>query len=606
MLSGNNKIVQKINPNLLEKLKARSSKYVKKTEAKNGSPTLCVTYNEKEQFLHSSYNPEREAEAIAENFSFKEGTPLIFVGAGLGYHIPLILKKVNPRYFYILEIHPDILKETLSTIDLRDSEYKSLSNIFISQSEDEVKQSIRTILEESPVPPNVVVLPSYERTYPNSIDCIYQEYQEQITKMHDQVASDFSFQRLWGLNSLRNFSYILNTPNVFRDMDPKYFEGKPAIIVGAGPSLTYEIENLQKIQEEQSAYIFAVGSAINALIEYGIRPHAVIAYDPKKESKRVFEKMNKLNIKNIPLMFGSTIGTEALRTYPGEKIHFVMSQDHLSPYLTGSESKQLNIINDGPTVTVIALQLLSHLRCDPIILVGQNLAFEKNRRYAQGIQYQKGTSGGSVAPTKEFRVESVYGEELSSSKEFVLSKESIEAFLSNRPELNVINCTKGGAKILHTKYANLDSLLGFFTLNTVPAELLWVDDNSYERKEVISRASSILCQFGMFVSKLEEIAGLLKDISICNLHNATKINKLFSKLDNTIHEIRALEYFKTLIEPMTRSYFEKAAKEIQYIRKNGKTHAKTSEIVLIFNNLITIWNQIHDELSEPIKTLNNI
>lgn len=606
MLNGNKHLIRKLNEELLGKLEYfPDENNVFKINAKNGTPTLVVTHNAKEQFLHSSYNPEREAQTITANVDISEETPLLFVGIGLGYHLPLILEKVNPKLFYIVEILPSILKETLNSIDFNQPLYKNLSSLFLSSTEAEVRDTIRDILQKSPVPPKLVVLPSYQRIFQNEIDFIYQIYQEQITRVHDQLVSDFSFQVLWGINSLNNLPVILDTPNVFRDVDKKQFKGKPAIIVGAGPSLTYEIDHLKKIQEEQSAYIFAVGSAINALIEYDIRPHAVIAYDPKKESTRVFEKIKQLDIKNIPLLFGSTIGSDALRDYPGEKIHFMINQDFLNPFLLWNKDfNNLKIINDGPTVTVIALQLLCELECNPLILVGQDLSFHKNRRYAKGIEYKKGSSGESVVPSKTFYVQSVNGEELTTSKEFMLAKNSIEEFLFNHSYLNVINCTKNGAEIKYSTYASLESILTNFKKNTVNGEIKRNDKNSYYRDDVRRRAGKLLLQSEEFPQRLESIISILKEIECYKQQK--NIDKIFSKLNANIHEIRRSEYYQTLIGPMTRSYYDTSVKEIQFIRNNKNTKEKASDIVNIFDKLINNWSLAHKELSEPLDKMKQV
>lgn len=600
MLQGNKHVIRNLNHELLGKLENPSNiNNVIRVVAKNESPTLIVTQNGEEKFLHSSYNPEREARTIAESINVGEGTPLVFVGVGLGYHLPLILEKVKPRFFFIVEILPSILTETLNTIDLNQFIYKNLSSLFLASTESEMKDTIINILQKSPTPPQLVILPSYQRIFQNEIEFIYRVYQEKITHVYDQLASDYSFQALWGINSLNNLPIILDTPNLFRDVDQKQFKGKPAIIVGAGPSLTYEIDNLKKIQEEQSAYIFAVGSAINALIEYDIRPHAVIAYDPKKESTRVFEKINQVNIRDIPLIFGSTIGSDALTIYPGEKIHFILNQDFLMPYvLFEGDFDYLKIINDGPTVTVIALQLLGELECDPIILVGQNLSFDKNRRYAKGIQYKKGSSAESVVPTKTFYVQSVNGENLTSSKEFILAKNGIEEFLSNHSYLNVINCTKGGAAIQYSTYAPLESILKDFIKGGIHKEIKWNKQNNYDRGEVIRKMSELSLQSEKFPKKLELVIEILKEIeSYKQKKNAFMINNFFSKLDACIHGVRELDYYKIFIEPMTRSYYDLAVKEIQFIKNNKNINEKASDIVNTFNKLIISWLQVHKELS---------
>src|SRR5690606_9070724 len=126
------------------------------------------------------------------------------------------------------------------------------------------------------------------------------------------IATDVSFQKRWTINSIKNFPIVLKTPNVLQDFDKNVFKDKPAIIVAAGPSLNEEFANLKYIKDNGLAYIFSVGSDINALIEHGIYPDAACTYDPKERNQHVIKIIKDRNIKEIPLILGSSVGYETL------------------------------------------------------------------------------------------------------------------------------------------------------------------------------------------------------------------------------------------------------------------------------------------------------
>ena len=140
------------------------------------------------------------------------------------------------------------------------------------------------------------------------------------------IRTDYAFQERWILNSMKNFKEVLSTPNILLEKKGQ-FKDKPAILVAAGPSLNEEIENIRYIKDNGLAYIFSVGSAINTLIYHDIYPDAACTYDPTVNNQKVFEKTKERGIKEIPMIFGSSVGYETLVDYPGNKYHMITSQD---------------------------------------------------------------------------------------------------------------------------------------------------------------------------------------------------------------------------------------------------------------------------------------
>ena len=115
-------------------------------ETRNGDKTLVITRDDKKVYLHSKYNPLKEAETIIESFDdIDEDTNIIFYGTGLGYHVQLILEKYKDIKYYIYEPIPELLYAFLSNVNLktlRANRLMGISTSFSGNSIDKFGKSV--------------------------------------------------------------------------------------------------------------------------------------------------------------------------------------------------------------------------------------------------------------------------------------------------------------------------------------------------------------------------------------------------------------------------------------------------------------------------------
>jgi len=119
MLIDNQNILKEVYPYFWSKIKelegCLDESLVQTEDSKQGNATLYITRDGKKQYLHSKYNPIREAEVIVDSYdNIDEGTTVIFYGTGLGYHIDYFLKKYPNVDYYIFEPIPEIIYKYLS------------------------------------------------------------------------------------------------------------------------------------------------------------------------------------------------------------------------------------------------------------------------------------------------------------------------------------------------------------------------------------------------------------------------------------------------------------------------------------------------------------
>lgn len=581
-------------------------------EAKNGSPTLQITTDGQVQYLHSKYDPIQEAKRLVSQYTEVEKYKhVFFYGIGLGYHIDAFLE-VFPHVTYTLyEPKPTIFQYFLKTKLLTDLPKHTLKNLFLESSTADSLQFFHQFANTINENILFVALPSYERIFQTQFKEFTVKFKEIINNKRVQFRTNVAFEKRWTINSMINFPEVIETSNVLTDMDTQNFANKPVLLVAAGPSLAEEIENLRYIKENKLAYIFSVGSAINTLIEYGIYPHAACTYDPSELNQVVFKKLKEQKIDSIPLFFGSSVGYETLENYLGPKLHILSNQDTVSSYyLNHVEGIELERINDAPSIAVFMLQLLYKLDCNPIILVGQNLAYKNNFRYSKGIEYEHVTSSISEQELEAtIKVESVDGLEILTSPSYNRMRQQLEMYINNFKHVEVINTTTGGANITGTTYIPLTELMKSRLKEPCVDESYYKNCRSnYDIEYIRQQQMTMDSQLKSLEVTIEQLGKLLQDMEKqIERKSEEQLVKLFNRFDKEFKKLVRNKFYAVFLQPMLRVQYELANREMQTVRFEQDIIFKAETIVKVFSNYIGVCRRdlevilpIYDKLRSQI------
>ena len=369
-----------------------------------------------------------------------------------------------------------------------------------------------------------------------------------------------AFQKRWIINSMINFKEVLNTPNILQEKQGG-FQGIPALLVAAGPSLDDEIENIRHIKENGLAYIFSVGSSINTLLHNGIKPDAACTYDPTKENSIVFEKVVAEGIDDIPLIFGSSVGFETLQYYPGSKLHMITSQDTIASFFLKLRSgEQLYTVTDAPSIAIVTLQLLYQLGFSPIILVGQNLAYRGESNYASGIDYRRGMDDKE----KSLVTKDVNGNDIFTNEMFNRMRISMEFAISTMSGIKVINATKGGAHIEGTQFMSLEQVIQSELKKVVVSPTMFSSlTTDYDINYLLEQFRVMTSEFDRLPLLFGEVRRILQEIqSLIRNQNYPQIETMYRKLDIAFSKIKDNEFYQWVILPMNRVEKELLTNEI--------------------------------------------
>lgn len=561
------------------------SKNVVTEESRRGEITLKVAVGDKMQYVHSKYDPEKDAERLVDKFDGNTDQHVLFIGIGLGYHIQTFIERNPDAKYSIYEPNEEVMFTYLSTSKLP---LENLEQVFVGTNAQYLNIEIEKLLVTSKGKIQLFTLPIYEKIYGKEIAVIQKKIVEALKDKKSALAVNVSFQKRWTINAIKNFPSVLKTPNILHDVDKEVFKGKPAIIVAAGPSLDEEFENLRYIKENGLAYIFSVGSAINALIEHGIYPDAACTYDPQDINYRVIQIIKDKELTDIPLVFGSSVGFETLENYPGHMLHMLVSQDTIAPAFLGENLvTDLDYVNDAPSIAVVTYQLLSQLGCGEIILVGQNLAYVGDDHYASGIDYGRGTKAKKEQFEKAPLTKDVYGNEVKTNEGFNAMREQLEMYIHMYPQIKTINTTKGGATIKGTIFKPLEELIQE-ELTTVNVRDSWYDvendyDNKKIRKNILSMDEKQVNLEKLLKRSMNLLEQLNQQIERRIFHN---IENFYGKFDVSIENLKANHFYRSFIEPMIRVQNEKLAETISSIRYEKNEQRKGDVVVPAFYSFL--------------------
>jgi len=573
---------------------------------RNGDKTLWIEKEGKKIYIHSRYNPIREAETLIEEYGdIEDNTTVVFYGIGLGYHIDLFLKKYPNVNYYIYEPVPEMLYAYLSNKSLKDLPNKNLMDIVLGNDRETTTNFLNNVIKRTEKNTILVELPVHKQVFPEE----YQEFsilfKDMIKDKRRNLKIDFAFQERWILNSMINFKEVLNTPNILLEKKGM-FKGKPVILVAAGPSLNEEIENVRHIKENGLAYIFSVGSAINTLIHHDIYPHAACTYDPTVNNQKVFAKVKEKGIKDIPMIFGSSVGYETLIGYPGNKYHMITSQDTVSNYyLKNEDGSTISIVQDAPSIAVVTLQLLYEMGFSPIILVGQNLAYRGKERHSEGVYYSREVTEEEMK--KGIWVKDVYGNEVLTNEGFNSMRQQMEHYIKNFPGINVINTTKGGAHIEGTSFVELQTVIDeYLTERVIEDNWLEGSKTQYDKEYIKNQSEKMDRAYKRSFKLMDEYYELLSTIeSLINNRNFKQAENMYTKLDKIFKKIEQNDFFKTFILPMNRTQYKILADSIDSLNEEKNPVEKGRRIVDSFRKFMDLCRRFIEGIEDIYREMDS-
>ncbi len=190
---------------------------------------------------------------------------------------------------------------------------------------------------------------------------------------------------------------IKNIPSMTRSMPLESFHDlfpdNPAVVVGAGPSLTGNIAALKKAAP--GVVIIASDTALKPLLRQGIQPHFVVACDPLKINHKHFAGIDSLG--SSILAYLPDVNADIIEQYTAHPRLLCLYD--LQIKLLQRLARPLNIKQAFPrrmNVGFCAFMLAKFMGCSPIIMAGMDLAVSPGN-----LSHAEGTANASMVTPSE-------------------------------------------------------------------------------------------------------------------------------------------------------------------------------------------------------------
>lgn len=320
---------------------------------------------------------DAEAEATLKAFVYERVPRLIILyGIGYGALLHALLRNPPPQTveFLVIEQDPALCALALSLYDL--SPYASSRNIkmLVGVSPDALRAHYQNYLYERN---RYLYLESFVAfSEQASLERNGAYYLTAATHFKEYVAT---FDRGLGNTCEDNFIGISkmheNAPAIVASRDISVlkgaYRGRPGIVVSSGPSLSLHIETLKKLQDK--AVLVAADSAISRLYNADIVAPYISTLERTDGVAYVFGKIPAF--KGGTLIAASLTHPRTLAKFQGEIVYFQKNENisYVYPFSNA-------YINSGPSCGNLSFALLDYFGCDPIYLVGQDLAYDRTTK----------------------------------------------------------------------------------------------------------------------------------------------------------------------------------------------------------------------------------
>ncbi|MGM0502719.1 MAG: motility associated factor glycosyltransferase family protein, partial [Bacillota bacterium] len=345
---------------------------------KNNLTIQIELKNGKKIYLHSKYRPKQEAQKYINSYDISNSEDIILIGFGLGYYAEEILSKLtNKQRLKIIISSPDIFKLALKNKDLKDILSDDRVDIILTTDSQKLVNEVQKLLV-SKTKQKLIYKRQFIRAIPNK----FQFFRDILEKIWIDQNNNKQQKKQIKKNINRNLEFALNSLGVkeLRGL----FSRHPIFVISAGPSLDKNIEQLKKVGDK--GVIVAVDTAISSLLAENIEPDFIVTIESDINTyNKIFKKYSALK---IPLVYSLGSHYKIVKNYSGPKI-IALSEGDMSLNELDKKIDKGRLKTDG-SVSSTAIDFAVKLGGGPIILVGQDLAFDGAKTHAENTFYKSG------------------------------------------------------------------------------------------------------------------------------------------------------------------------------------------------------------------------
>lgn len=424
----NLKTLRAVDPELAKfVLDRESDPYPSVEPAKKGGLTVKLG----NVYVHSKYAPEAEA----QKWTRGEVAPIhVHFGFGLGYGA-MVDQPADDGTIVIYEPFPALFLAAMHHCDLRAC--FADKNIRIRfQIEDIVALLVRLPGKDSRI--GIRISPFHAKAAPQPWRALQQAIESVIIRRASAMETLRRSTKAFTESCLRATVELLHTPNI-NSLRGQY-RGLAAVVVAAGPSLDRNLAQLRALQNK--AVIICISRSAKPLERHGIRPDFLLHNEAQDYLHLIHDCTN---LQQTAFVLDSQVHLKFAR-YPAQaRFLYHATVNFAVPWLAQVlPNYQAAPLETAGSVANEAFSFAHFLGCDPVIVIGQDLALTGGAYYAQAPDNQAFThAANAIVP-----IDGYFGRPLqtfATYKSFAAWFAEQGQLLRKQQRAEFINATEGGA-----------------------------------------------------------------------------------------------------------------------------------------------------------------
>ncbi|MEC7839948.1 MAG: 6-hydroxymethylpterin diphosphokinase MptE-like protein [Chlamydiota bacterium] len=234
----------------------------------------------------------------------------------------------------------------------------------------------------------------------------------------------------------------------------------PAIICGAGSSIVNSIDTIKSLNNK--ALVIGSGTGMNILNHFGVEAHFGVGIDPYESQG---SRIRTNSAFETPYFYRLRFHADSLNLLHGPKL-LIQGQGNYNILNWFLEKFGVSIQKNEDleiSTTNVAMGIAHMLGCNPIILVGCDLAYTNNNRYPDVITAHP-TDGFTQRKGMEFNSKDVVfgkteeGEPILTKVDWLEEANMIKIFSDSHPNTSIINASGKGLFIEGVKSMRLEDI----------------------------------------------------------------------------------------------------------------------------------------------------
>ena len=328
-------------------------------KAKNGELTALADNH----YLHSNYNPSREAERFINSLEIKYTPPLfILIEPCISYIIPILKKNYKNSKILVIRFY-DEFNEFNQNVDYLINYFEHINDF---------EEYLYNILgEELLISSYIIPWPSSTTIFANFTNVVNNKLLNLLQKSKTLLVTREFFEKKWFINTINFLKYTKNNIILTKKIN------KPVVIISSGPSLVTSLKILK--EKRASFFLICLSSAIKPLLTRNIIPDLCFSTDGGFWAGEHLKILNKYNIP-IAVTPESFIPKNILKR---NKILILGYSDGISSEICKLLNIQYTPAERNGTVSGTALQFALENSTSDIYFCGLDLACQLGYQHIQ-------------------------------------------------------------------------------------------------------------------------------------------------------------------------------------------------------------------------------